>query len=58
MISDPKIKKVISTDQFEELERTDIMLDKTYECPVCSHLLQVVGRCETCMYCGWSSCNL
>ena len=58
MISDPKVKEVISTDQFEELEKTDTMLDKTYECPVCSHLLQVVGRCETCMHCGWSSCNI
>lgn len=58
MISDPKVKEVISTDQFEELEGTDMMLDTTYECPVCFHLLQVVGRCETCMHCGWSSCNI
>lgn len=64
MTNDQKYKellgreKILLTDYFEELERTDIYLDRNLECPVCSHLLQRVGRCDTCNHCGWSSCSI
>ena len=57
MQSEPENKE-LGSDKFEELERTDTMLDNNYECPMCYHLLQKVGRCETCMHCGWSSCSI
>jgi hypothetical protein len=60
-IKSDKQRKVVQElfyDQFEELERTDGMLDKHYECPICYCLLERVGRCETCPRCGWSSCSL
>lgn len=60
MQEEPKVneQRYEFTDKFEELEYTDTMLDKIYECPVCYSLLIKVGRCETCPSCGWSSCSL
>jgi hypothetical protein len=60
MQEEPKVNEVKYefTDQFEELEKTDTMLDKQYDCPICFSILQRVGRCETCPNCGWSSCSL
>ena len=53
-----EIKNEEFYDQFEQLERLDTMINKTYECPMCYHLLQKVGRCEICNHCGWSSCSI
>jgi rubrerythrin len=53
-----RVQRELFLDFFEELERTDTMIDSQYECPMCYGLLEKTGRCETCPKCGWSTCSL
>lgn len=53
-----RVMKELYVELFEELEETDGMLDKEYDCPICFTLLERTGRCETCPRCGWGTCSL
>ena len=43
----------------------DLEVDKVFtepkierECPICREKVYTVGRCKTCLTCGWSACEL
>ena len=43
----------------EEKERpNDVDLEPEHPCPICGEELEVVSRCMTCHYCGFSLCSV
>ena len=46
---------------YADLDTAKIKLfeaSKKIYCPNCGAILEMNGRCKTCMKCGWSSCDI
>lgn len=46
------------TDLEKEIEQAFIEPKIEKECPICHEQTYVVGRCKTCLSCGWSLCEV
>jgi hypothetical protein len=51
------IKDDMKQDLKTEIEKTFKEPEIESKCPICREQVYTVGRCKTCLSCGWSICE-
>ncbi len=59
-----EVIKVVEEGGLVAYASIDTEIIKTYKvnaeihCPICDYIMELNGRCKTCINCGWSSCDI